>query len=166
MSNRLLSAAVAALLLSGAAPALARQVAAPAPQTAPAPEADDEAKSPEEAAVEAAGEAFGARIEAMSKEMEAAVTAAGADKAKAKTDLDAIQARYQPDADAFADTLTAFVQSQMAAIPDAQRAEAEAKLPVMSATIKGLPAQLRELIEANAATPAATAPDAATPPAS
>ena len=164
MSSRLLSAAVAALLLSGGAPALARQAAAPTPQTAPAPEAeaDDEAKSPEEAAVEAAGEAFGARMEAMSQEMQAAATAAGADKDKAKADLDAIQARYQPDADAFAATLTEFIRGQVGAVPEDQRAGMTAALEQVGPTIKGVPAQVRAQVEQAAAAPA---PEATTPPA-
>lgn len=170
MSSRLLSAAVAALLLSGAAPALARQTApapAPAPQAAPAPEADDEVQSPQEAAIEAAGEAFGARMEAMSQEMQAAATAAGTDKDKAKADLDAIQARYQPDADAFAATLTEFIRGQVGVVPEDQRAGMQTALEQVGPTITGIPARVRAEVEQAVAAPApeAVAPPA-TPPAS
>lgn len=164
MSSRLLSAAAAALLLAAAVPALAQEAAPPAAAAAPAPDADDDdAASAAEADLEAKGEAFGARMEAMSQEMTAAVAAAGADKDKAKVDLDAIQARYQPDADAFADTLLAFVQSQMAQVPEDQRAGMAAAIPEIGPRIKGVPAEVRAGIEAKAAAPASTAPDATTP---
>ena len=53
--------------------------------------------------------------------------AAQADKAKAKTDLDAIQARYQPEVDAFAQELQAFAVTQGA--PAEQMAAAAPAAP-------------------------------------
>lgn len=164
MSSRLLSAAVAVVALAAAVPAVAQQPQ-PAPQAAPqAAEPADEADaaSPEEAAIEAAGEAFGARMEAMSQEMQAAATAAGADKDKAKADLDAIQARYQPDADAFAATLTEFIRGQVGVVPEDQRAGMQTALEQVGPTITGIPARVRAEVEQAAAAPA---PEAVTPPA-
>ncbi|MEA3472276.1 MAG: hypothetical protein ACJAVC_001633 [Brevundimonas sp.] len=144
---RLLSSAAAVAVLALTTPAFAAgQAAAPAPQAAPAPA--QEADSPEEVAFEAKGEAFGERMEAMAEEMQAAATQA--DKAKAKTDLDAIQARNQADADTFADEFLAFVVSQ-GAPADQMGAAAQ--------QIKAYPAMIRAKIEeAVAAAPAGAAP--------
>ena len=67
-----------------------------------------------EADIEAAGEAFGLKMEAMGAEIGTAVTAANGDTAKARADTDPIVARYQPDADAFAAIVTGF----FAAMPE------------------------------------------------
>ena len=146
---RLLSSAAAVAVLALTTPAFAAgqaAVPAPAPQAAPAPA--QEADSPEEAAFEAKGEAFGERMEAMAEEMQAAATQA--DKAKAKTDLDAIQARNQADADTFADEFLAFVVSQ-GAPADQMGAAAQ--------QIKAYPAMIRAKIEESvAAAPAGAAP--------
>lgn len=146
---RLLSSAAAVAVLALTTPAFAAGQAAapaPAPQAAPAPA--QEADSTEEAAFEAKGEAFGERMEAMAEEMQAAATQA--DKAKAKTDLDAIQARNQADADTFADEFLAFVVSQ-GAPADQMGAAAQ--------QIKAYPAMIRAKIEeAVAAAPAGAAP--------
>lgn len=141
------AAAVAVLALTTPAFAAGQAAApAPAPQAAPAPA--QESDSPEEAAFEAKGEAFGERMEAMAEEMQAAATQA--DKAKAKTDLDAIQARNQADADTFADEFLAFVVSQ-GAPADQMGAAAQ--------QIKAYPAMIRAKIEeAVAAAPAGAAP--------
>lgn len=146
---RLLSSVAAVAVLALTTPAFAAGQAAapaPAPQAAPAPA--QEADSPEEAAFEAKGEAFGERMEAMAEEMQAAATQA--DKAKAKTDLDAIQARNQADADTFADEFLAFVVSQGAPADQVGAAAQQ---------IKAYPAMIRAKIEeAVAAAPAGAAP--------
>lgn len=148
MSCRLILAATAALAL--ATPAFA--------QTAPAPAAPAAAptSSPAEAAFEAKGEAFEAKMDAMRAEMQTAVTAAAGDQAKLSTDLDAIVARYQPDADTFATELSAFIASQAPQMPEEQRAQMAQMGPVIEAQIKGAPASMRAAALQSAAAPAAT----------
>lgn len=150
MSLRVLAAAA---VLAFAAPAVAVAQQAPAaPPAAPAADASADA----EAAFEAKAEAFGERIEEMRREMQAAVTAAGGDQAKADADLDAIEAKYQPEADAFAAELIAFINSQMEVMPEEQRAQAAAMGPMIEAQIKGATAQVRgEVLQAAAAPPVA-----------
>ncbi len=144
MILRLALASVALLALSG--PALA-QDAPPAP-VAPAATAP----TITEADIEAAGEAFGLKMEAMSTEIAAAVTAANGDMTKARADTDPIVAKYQPDADAFAAVVTGF----FAAMPDGpEKAQMTAMAPMIEAEIKSAPAKARDQALAPA-TPAAT----------
>jgi hypothetical protein len=137
MSSRLILAAIAAL--GFAAPAFAQTAPATAPSAsataAPAP-------APTEAEIEAAGDAFGSDMEAMSAELEAAKTAAGADTAKANADADAIVAKYQPKADAFVVLVSAFME--------AQGAPAEAIQGL--AQLKTVPKQVRDSVMAPAPT--------------
>lgn len=136
---RLLSCAAAALILVAAPGFVAAQTAPAAPAT-PTP-------APDEAAFEAHAEAFGKVIETMMTEMQAA--AAQTDKAKAKTDLDALQARYQPQVDAFAAEVQTFASAQGATADQLATANTE---------IKGIPAMVRAQIEAAAAAPAPATP--------
>jgi hypothetical protein len=131
MSSRLILAAVAALAL--ASPALA-QTAAPAP-AAPAAQA----AAPTEEDVEAAAEAFEADMQKLAEEIDAVVTAAGDDKAKASAEADILVARHQPVADAFADTLDGFLQSMAAMMP----AEQMALMPDALAKIRSAPAEVK-----------------------
>lgn len=141
----------AAAVLAFAVPAAARQ----APAAPPAAEAVD----PAEAAMKAKAEAFGARIEVMTGEMQAAITAAGGDTARAGAALDAIQARYQPEADALAEEMKAFLEGQAAEVSEEERAGVLAALAVAVPMIKGVPAMVRGQVEQGAA--AAAAPAAA-----
>ncbi|MEJ6789449.1 translation initiation factor IF-2 [Brevundimonas sp. BR2-1] len=150
MPIRLVLAASAALAF--AAPALA-QVPPGAPP-APAPEA---AAAEAEAAFEAKGEAFEAAIESMTREMQAAATAAGADTAKANADLDAIAARYQPQADAFADDLEAFIASQLPSMPAEAQAQMAQMGPMLRGQITGVPAATKARVLQAAASAAAPA---------
>ena len=149
MSFRAVLAASA--VFAFAAPALA-QTPPPAPAAPAAP-----AQSAEEAAFEAKAEAFGPRMQHMSTEMQAALTAAAGDTAKANTDLDAIAARYQPDADTFADEVGAFITAQSAAAPAEQQAQMAQMIPMITAEVKGAPAKVKADILAAAAAPAAPA---------
>ena len=154
MSCRLILAATAALVLAG--PAFAQTApapAAPAPATPPAAEAPSAA----EAEIEAKGEVFEARMDAMRGEMQAAVTAAAGDRAKLSTDLDAIVARYQPDADTFATELSGFIASQAPSMPEEQRAQMTQMGPMLEAQIKGAPAAMKASALESVATPAAPA---------
>lgn len=153
MSTRLALAAAAALVL--ASPAFAQTAPQTAPQAAPAPAAAT--PSPAEAEIEAKGEAFEARMDAMRTEMQTAVTAAAGDQAKLTTDLDAIVARYQPEADTFAAELAAFITSQAPLMPEEQRAQMAQMGPVIEAQIKGAPAGMKAAALRSAAVPA-TAP--------
>ena len=79
----------------------------------------------------------------MTSEMQAAATAASGDQAKASADLDAIAARYQPEADAFAETLKGFIASQMASLPPEAQAQAAMAGPMIDAQVRGIPAQAK-----------------------
>lgn len=139
----------AAAVLAFAAPAFAGQTPATPPAAPPTAEAAAEA------AFEARAEAFGARMDTMGEEMRAAA-AASADQDAARTALDAIVARYQPEADAFADELIAFIAGRMADAPEEQRAQMTAMGPMIAAQVKGAPAQSRDgVLAAMAATAAA-----------
>jgi hypothetical protein len=142
-----------AAALVAATPALAQETAPPPPATDPAAV---------EAAIEARAEAFEGRIRQMGEEMGAAITAAGPDRAKRAADLDAIQARYQPEADAFASELEAFVGPQLAALPADQQAGARTGFEAGMAQIRGLPAMVRAQAEQSADAPPAPT---STPPA-
>lgn len=148
---------LAAALATAPTLVLAQEAAAPAAEAPGAP-------APGEAEFQAAAMAFGARIQAMGEEMQAAVTAAGGDAAKQDADLDAIEARYQPDIDAFIAALEGFVQQQAASSPESERAEMLAELAEAGPQIRAVPGQVRAQIEAAATAPAA--PAAPTPPAS
>lgn len=147
MSLRLIIPAIAVLAFAAPAFAQTAPAPAPAPQAAPAPADADDAESPDEAEFEAKAEAFGERMKGMMEEMKAASAAAGADTAKKTTDLDAIQARYQPEADAFATDLEAFIRSQAAAAPEDQRAGMEAGIQQALPQIRGVPAMVRAEVE-------------------
>lgn len=140
------SALLAAALL--AAPLAAHAQTAPAtPAPAPAP-----AEDPAEAALEAKGEAFGETMQTMAGEMQAAITAAGGDTARANTSLDAIVGRYQPQADAFADEIQAFLDAKLTTMPEGEeKASLAAGLPMAIAAVRGAPAMVRGQIQAAAA---------------
>jgi hypothetical protein len=150
MSFRAVLAASA--VFAFASPAFAQDAPAPAPAPAPAAPATT---SPEEAAMEAKGNAFGQRMEQMATEMQAAMTAAAGDTAKATTDLNAIAARYQPDADAFAADLEMFIAAQSATATPEQQAQAAQMGPAMVAQIKSIPNVIKDQALASAAAPAA-----------
>jgi len=152
MSVRLFLAAAAALALAG--PVLAQD----APPAAPAPAA---VADPAEAAFQLKAEAFGARIETMAAEMREATLASDGDATRARSALDVIAARYQPEADAFAVELEAFVAGRMATATEEQRASMIQVGPMLAAQIRGAPAQARDqmlaAVVAAAAAPAAPA---------
>lgn len=148
MSIRLILAASAALAF--AAPAFAQDT----PSAPPAAEAT----SPEEAALEAKANVFEGRMRAMAAEMQTAATAVGADPARRTADLDAIEARYQPEAEAFAAELEAFLNAEAAKTPDeAKKAELAAAVSGAVPAIRGIPAQVRAAMAQAAAAPAPAA---------
>ncbi|WP_425989440.1 hypothetical protein [Brevundimonas sp. TWP2-3-2] len=106
-------------------------------QTAPA--------TPGEAAFEATAEAFGVKVEAMQAEMQTAV--AEADATRRAASLDAIEARYQPDADAFATAFDTFMNQQMAAAPETERAGMLAGLTQALPQLRSVPRLVRTQIE-------------------
>jgi hypothetical protein len=141
---------VFAAALMVVSPALAQETAAPPP-------ASDAASA--EAAFEARAEAFEGRIRQMGEEMGVAIADAGPDLAKRDADLDAIEARYQPEIDAFVSDLEAFVGPQFATLPADQQAGARTGFEAGMAQIRGLPAMMRAQAEQAAdAPPAPTAP--------
>lgn len=140
-----------AAALMAATPVLAQE-AAPS-----SPPASDTAAA--EAAFEARAEAFEGRIRQMGEEMGVAIADAGPDLAKRDADLDAIEARYQPEIDAFVSDLEAFVGPQFAALPADQQAGARTGFEAGMAQIRGLPAMMRAQAEQSAdAPPAPTEP--------
>ncbi len=152
MSIRMILAASAVLALG--APAFAQDAPAATPPAA-------EAVDPAEAALEAKGEAFGARMQTMGAEMQSAITASAGDKTAADAALDAIVARYQPEADAFSAELKAFFDAKAATGTEEEKAELATAVSTVVPMIQGVPAMVRGQIEQAAA--AAPAPAPATP---
>ena len=145
------TALAAAAVLALATPAFAQD----APPADPAAAAAAQA----EAAFEARAEAFQQAMGAMQGEMQTALTAAGADQAKANADMDAIAARYQPQADAFATELDAFMTSQLSVMPPEAQAQMAQMGPVVRAQITGAPATIKAgLLQQAAAAAAPAAP--------
>ncbi len=148
MSLRIALAAAAVLAL--ATPVFAQDAPAADPAAAAAAQA--------EAAFEARAEAFPQALTTMRSEMQTALTAAGADQARANADMDAIAARYQPQADAFANELDAFITSQLPVMPAEEQAQMTQMGPMIRGQITGAPATIKAgLLQAAAAaaTPAA-----------
>ena len=139
---------IAAALMLGS-PAFAQTVPAPIAQAQAAPA--ELSPSPEEAAFEARSEAFGARIQTMAQEMQDAVTSAGTDMAKRSSDLDAIEARYKPDVDAFVADLQAFIENQAGALSPDEAAQMRAGVTAALPQIQGVPRTVRAQIEQGAA---------------
>lgn len=130
---------------------------APAVDAQTAPTTPAEAPAPDEAEFEAIAEAFGTKMEAMQAEMQTAVADAGGDAARQAAALDAIEARYQPDADAFATAFEAFLNQQMAAAPETERPGMLAGLAQALPQLRSIPRLVRTQVEqaaAQAATPA------------
>ena len=97
MRRLVLTAALAVL----ASPALAQEApAAPAAPEAVAPETAPSAKSAEELAIEAEAAAFSAAMKAMQDELVKTTT---------PQEADAVVVKYQPQADALADRMSAFL---------------------------------------------------------
>jgi hypothetical protein len=128
------TALAAAAVLAFATPVFA--------QTAPAADPVAEAAGAE-AAFEARAEAFQQAMGTMQEEMQAALTAAGTDQVKANADLDAIAARYQPQADTFANELDAFITSQLPVMPPEAQAQMAQMGPALRAQITGAPATIK-----------------------
>ena len=141
------TALVAAAVLALATPALAQNAAPADPAAAAAAQA--------EAAFEARAEAFQQAMSTMQGEMQTALTAAGADRARASADMDAIAARYQPQADAFATELDAFITSQLPVMPPEAQAQMAQMGPMLRAQITGAPATITAGVLQAAAAPAA-----------
>lgn len=141
------TALAAAAVLALAAPAFAQEAPAADPAAAAAAQA--------EAAFEARAEAFQQAMGEMQGEMQAALTAAGTDQVKANADMDAIAARYQPRADAFANELDAFLTSQMPVMPPEAQAQMAQMGPMVRAQITGAPASIKAGLIQAAAAPAA-----------
>lgn len=146
--------ALSTLALLAAGPALAQDAPTPTPPSAPAPAEAAAAAAPSEEQLQAEAAEFQGRMEAMSAEIADAVAVAAGDVAKARTDTDPIVARYQPEADAFAERVVAFVMAQAALAGDDQAAAAA---PMIRAQVAGIPSRVRDEALAPAA-PAAPSP--------
>ncbi|MEY4556171.1 MAG: hypothetical protein RL093_1290 [Pseudomonadota bacterium] len=126
-------------------------------QNAPAADPAATAQAETEAAFEAKGQAFQQAMATMRGEMQAAVTAAAGDQAKANADLDAIAARYQPQADAFALELDAFITSQLPLMPPEAQAQMAQMGPMIRGQIIGATATIKAGVVQEAAAAAAPA---------
>ena len=137
------TALAAAAVLAFATPVFAQQ----APVADPAAPAAAEA----EAAFLAKADVFQQAMGTMQGEMQTALTAAGADQARANADLDEIAARYQPQADTFAAELDAFMTSQLSVMPPEAQAQMAQMGPMLRAQITSAPATIKAgLIQAAA----------------
>ena len=158
---RIASSLAVAAALFVAAPVMAQTpppaADAPAPARAPA--------SPEEAALNAKAEAFSARMEQAGHQLEAALTAAGGDAAKATADTDAILNGIRPEVETFATEVETFLNGESAKATDAEEKTGLAQAAAQAgAAIRAIPDQVRAGIQERLANPAsATAP--AGPPA-
>lgn len=152
---RLLTPLAAVAFLAIAAPALAQE-AAPAPQ---APAAAPQAKSPEEAAIEAKGEAFEARMGQMTAELDAVMKDESKDDATATAEANAIVDRYAPEMTTFAGEVEAFLRAESEKPENA----AQKDQIVMAATtagqaIRAIPDQVRAGVQQAVAARGAAAP--------
>lgn len=143
------TALAAAAVLAFATPVFAQEAPAADPVAATAAQA--------EAAFEARAEVFQQAMAAMQGEMQTALTAAGSDQVKASADLDAIAARYQPQADAFALELDAFIRSQLPVMPPEAQAQIAQIAPMLREQITTAPATSKVGIMQAAAAAAAPA---------
>lgn len=148
MSLRIALALAAAAVLALATPVVAQDAPAADPAVAAAAQA--------EAAFLARTEAFQQAMGTMQGEMQTALTAAGADQVKANADMDAIAARYQPQADAFAAELDAFITSQLPVMPPEAQAQMAQMGPMLRGQIIGAPATIKAGLLQAAAAPATT----------
>lgn len=154
---------VAAAALSLTVPALAQEnrpqlalpASSPSSPSAPAPL--------EPAAFEARAERFEQQVDQMSRELEAAIQAAGDDPAAIMAAVDGILGQYRPEFDGFADEFDAFLAAQQAATDDPEaQAELTAARGAAIPVIRAIPDQIRAGMEADvAARAAAPAPDEA-----
>jgi hypothetical protein len=144
MSIRLILAAAAALAIAG--PVLAQEAPAAAPVAAASDAAED--------ALQAKAGVFQGRMETMAHEMQAALTAAAGDQAKADADLDALVARYQPEADAFAEEVKAFADAQVAS--GEATADEAAGMAQAVTVIRTVPSMVRTQVQQAAAAAPAT----------
>lgn len=142
MSLRPALAVAAALAFS--APAFAQDAPAADPATAAAAQA--------EAAFEARAEAFQQAMEVMRGEMQSTLTTAGTDQARATASLDAIAARYQPQADTFAADLDAFITSQLPVMPPEAQTQMVQMASMLRGQITGAPSSIKAgLLQASTA---------------
>ena len=146
-----LAAALTVLTATGMATGAFAQDDGPV-RTAPSVAAPVTTAVPDEAAVEAAAAAFETQMDDMAKELEAAKSASGADAAALKTAADAVVAKYQPKADAFAEMVAALIASRPVAPDDQARARAAVQ------QVRDMPGMIRDHHLAAPAAPAATPP--------
>ncbi|MFN3536345.1 MAG: hypothetical protein ACK4Y4_02740 [Brevundimonas sp.] len=136
MLTRILPAAAAAFVLTGAVQA----------QGAATPQAAPEAAAPtDEAAFAARAERFEAQVDRMSHELDAAVQANTGDRAATLAAVEEILARYRPEIDGFADDFDAFIARQAAQAADDPEALAQLNAARDSAipVIRSIPDQIR-----------------------
>lgn len=155
--TRILSLAAALTVLTVTATGAFAQEARTAEEgpvrTAPSAAAPVTTAVPDEAAVEAAAAAFETQMDDMAKELEAAKSASGADAAALKTAADAVVAKYQPRADAFAEMVANLIASRPVAADDQARARAAVQ------QVRDMPGMIRDHhLAAPATAPAATPP--------
>ena len=161
---RLLTPLAAVAALAIAAPVLAQE-AAPAPQ---APAAAPEAKSPEEAALQAKGEAFEARMDQMTAELDAVMKDESKDDATVTAEANAIVDRYAPEMTTFAGEVEAFLRAESEKPENAaQKDQIVTAATTAGQAIRAIPDQVRagvqQAVAARGAAPTAPAETPAQP---
>ena len=140
MSLRTALAAIA--VLACASPALAQEP--PAQPTAP-----ERQPTAEELAMQAAAEAFDGRMQSMGAELQAVMADATTTSAQKRASVDSILGVYTPEINAFADTLTGFLNSMLAQSTDPQeQAALQQAAAAANANIRGIPDQVRTSVAA------------------
>ena len=136
MSLRLILSAAAVLTLSVPAHAALAQDAA-ATASAPVEELD----------MEEASAQFEKRVEEMKVELEALVDANAENPQSLPPKIDAVTARYQPDFNAFSDTMDTFFAGEIAkAETPEKRQELETARAQVIPMLRSLPAQIRAAV--------------------
>lgn len=141
-------ALVLALALSASASAAVAQ-AETVPQAASV-----EATVIGEAEFRALTEAFERGMQAMQQEMRTAVSDAGEDIVARTAALDAIEERYQPDAEAFASTFEVFIAHKRETASEEERAEIDSGLGEAASQLRAVPRSVRTVVEQEATAPA------------
>lgn len=102
------------------------------------------AQTVSEEELEAMGEAFEERMEALKVELSNAIDAAQGDRAKLSTDVDAILATYQPEIEVFISKVESYLDGRLAAATDEkERQELATARASVGEALRGLSAQIK-----------------------
>ncbi|WP_428151405.1 hypothetical protein [Brevundimonas sp.] len=154
-----LSVAAPARAQDAAAPATPAEAATTAEPTAPAEpaaEAVEETVSPEEAAFNQRAAALGQRVLAVDTQMKDAARLAALDPDAAKAELDALQAGFQAEMDAFIQDFFSFAAQKLVTLPEDEQAVLRTNVENRAGELVALPQAMRSRAEAAALLPPPT----------